>query len=199
MYTYPEDCSCLNSQDNQNRKFTIGSEEKDYASLLSTFGGYKDTETIQPSTDPEAHPLKTDQFCKDRSTLNYKLVNSRTSEYSQPAYVLSTDRETYNLPVDYSLPSTTTGEPTETTENEDEDEDEDEEDDEEDEDDEDETKETVYVDSRPTQSSNNGDDEEEDSFLTKYMWWIVGAVVLLIVLIAIFMMQNKKSGNNFYY
>lgn len=113
LFTYPEDCSCLNSQDSallNSDESPLGKSLTElYETLTSTTTSADavDEFTAQPSSDPTRHPLKTDQYCKDRSKLDYKEINKELGEYSQPAYVLSTDREAYNIDVNYQSRSAT--------------------------------------------------------------------------------------------
>ena len=106
LFTYPEDCSCLNSQDSGLMHASDGPLGAPLASLMRDVS--VDSHTAVPHADAaNRHPLKTDKFCKDRATLDYKLVNAANQEYTQPAYVLSEDRAAFGVEVDYALPAAT--------------------------------------------------------------------------------------------
>ena len=160
--------------------------------LLGKFDKYS---TIPHPIEDERHPLKTDQFCKDRSTLDYKEVNARNQEYTQPAYVLSEDREKYNVNVNYNTASKTTDaaeEPQETgapTP---------------------ETEQQPSTAAQPVQSYTVGnydvgqfegeevETEDNESALSKYKWYIA-ALILFFVLVGFFMLRRSGAQQNFYY
>ena len=94
----------------------------------------------------------------------------------------SADREAYNLTVDYTKPSSTSGVVLESSQNKKGDA-------------ETETKTTKYIDSIPLPTYDYEEEEDDESFFTKYKWWIIGgiAMVMLVILLVVFLYPRSRG------